>query len=105
MSFKDFLKSHNDVIPTTSRDETLDALNSAAIAYIKSQLRVMRGTRNQAEIAEAAGLRQPAISRIENSDITRLSLPSLQMIAAALDCVVVIELKPRAEILAEIHDE
>ena len=63
---------------------------------VKERRRVVGLTQEQ--LAEIVGLRQPAISRLENPNYTKINLETIQRVATGLDCVVSIGLIGRTEI-------
>lgn len=58
----------------------------------------------QSDLADHADLKQPAISRLENSKGTGVSLSTLQAVASAMDMVVIIELVPRSEAIDRLSE-
>jgi HTH-type transcriptional regulator/antitoxin HipB len=73
---------------------------SARIAKQIISLRKMRGF-TQAELAERAEMRQPAISRAERSDYQNWSFSTLRRIADALDARLRVSIEPVEKVLVE----
>lgn len=111
--YMDTNMSANDYIPEDvnglrrSKEDALDILNQAYLYAFKDKLKRQRKSLKlkQSDLAESVGLKQPAISRIENHENKSLSLTTLQEIAMGLDCVLTIDLVPRAQLLDKIKDE
>lgn len=111
--YMDTNMSANDYIPEDvnglrrSKEDALDILNQAYLYAFKDKLKRQRKSLKlkQSDLAESVGLKQPAISRIENHENKSLSLTTLQEIAMGLDCVLTIDLVPRSQLLDKIKDE
>jgi transcriptional regulator with XRE-family HTH domain len=52
----------------------------------------------QDRLAEMVGLRQPAISRLENENYPKINLETVQRVVDGLDCVLKLELEKRTEV-------
>lgn len=111
--YMDTNMSANDYIPEDvnglrrSKEDALDILNQAYLYAFKDKLKRQRKSlkMKQSDLAESVGLKQPAISRIENHENKSLSLTTLQEIAMGLDCVLTIDLVPRTQLLDKMKDE
>lgn len=98
MSIKDYLPE--DLSPLRrSREDAIDTINEASVRAMKDTLRRRRKElkMKQSELAESVGVKQPAISRIENHDNKSLSVKTLQEVAQGLDCVLLMEVVPRTQ--------
>jgi len=82
-----------------SKEDTIEELHTAIVKATKRKVKGIRGKKKQSDIAESAGLKQPAISRLENEDNNTISLSTLQQVAAAMDCVLVMDILPRSEVV------
>ena len=88
-----------------SKEDTIDALHVAIVKATKRRIKDIRGNKKQSDIADLAGLKQPAISRLENENNKTLSLATLQQVAAAMDCILTLDIKPRSEIVDDLISE
>ena len=70
------------------------AHQQANIAQLVYDLRTERNL-TQSELAKLVGTTQPVIARLEDADYRGHSLKMLQRIAYALDCELVIAIRPR----------
>jgi transcriptional regulator with XRE-family HTH domain len=106
MSVKDYLPENIEGL-TKNKEDALDLLTKAVLYNFKDKLKRQRKNSNlkQSDLAEMVGLKQPAISRIENHDNTSLSLTTLQQIAIGMDCVLVVDIVPHDEMVNKIKKE
>jgi transcriptional regulator with XRE-family HTH domain len=80
------------------------AETSAQIAAYLIKLRKRRAL-SQKELAELVGTKQPAISRIEQSDYENWNLGTLRCIAEAEDARVRVIIEPAEDVLGEYDEE
>ena len=74
---------------------------------VADQIRHMRKLRKlrQVDVAKETGMRQSAISRIEQSDYSRWSFPTLLRIAQALDARVRVVFEPAEEVIRQYEKD
>jgi transcriptional regulator with XRE-family HTH domain len=79
------------------RESFVSSLINSTIAY---QIRYLRKNENldQAELGVLAGMKQAAISRLENPDYGNLSVNTLKRIAKALDVGLIVRFAPFSEV-------
>lgn len=106
MSIKDYLPTDIKALKR-SREEALDVLSQAVLYSFKDSLKRQRKSMKlkQSDLAESVGLKQPAISRIENHDNRSLSVTTLQQIAMGMDCVLDINIVPRTALIEKLSNE
>jgi len=106
MSIKDYLPDDIKRLKK-SKEDSLDLLTKEILFNFKDNLKKQRKNSKlkQADLAEMVGLKQPAISRIENHDNSSLSLTTLQQITIGMDCVLVVDVIPRDELLQQIEKD
>lgn len=73
------------------------ASSADSIALQIRALRKRRADMNQAELAEACGMKQSAISRVEQADYSSWTFKTLWRVAEALESKVVIRFQPWEE--------
>lgn len=83
------------------------ALTQAFLSRVKADIRDRRTALGltQAAVAKAADMMQPVVSRLESPGYTAMNLGTLQRIAAALNCVVKVELVDMASAAKELDDD
>lgn len=88
------------------RAATIETIWVSVVTQVRKSIKDRRAflRLRQSDLADAAGLKQPAISRLENSKGTGLSLSTLQAVASAMDMVVIIELVPRTEAIDRLSE-
>lgn len=88
------------------RAGTIETIWVAVVTQVRKSIKERRShlRLRQSDLADVAGLKQPAISRLENSKGTGLSLGTLQAVAAAMDMVVIVELVPRTEAIDRLSE-
>lgn len=88
------------------RAGTIETIWVSVVTQVRKSIKERRShlRLRQSDLADAAGLKQPAISRLENSKGTGLSLSTLQAVASAMDMVVIIELVPRTEAIDRLSE-
>lgn len=103
MSTKDYLPEDLNNL-NRSKDEALELLNNAVLCSFKDSLKRRRRQlqMKQTDLADTVGIKQPAISRIENHDNKSLSLTTLQDVAIGMDCILNIELVPRTDYIKRL---
>jgi transcriptional regulator with XRE-family HTH domain len=80
------------------------AESSALIAKQLIELRKRRGL-NQAQVAEALGTGQPAISRVERADYRNWSFNTLRRLADAMDARLRVIIEPSEDVLREYEGQ
>jgi len=103
MSVKDYIPEDVNRLKR-SKEEALEILNQAFLFSFKDKIKRQRKSMKmkQSDLAESVGLKQPAISRIENHENKSLSLTTLQDIASGLDCILTVDLVPRTVMLDKL---
>jgi transcriptional regulator with XRE-family HTH domain len=86
------------------RQQFFLAESSAEIAEQLIALRKRRG-RTQAQVADATGTKQPAISRAEQADYQNHNLNTLRSIAQTLDARVRVLIQPYEDVLVEYESD
>jgi len=86
------------------RENFFVAESSAKIAEQLIKLRKRRGL-TQAQVAEAAGTKQPAVSRAERADYQNWSFSTLRSLAAALDARLRVSIEAAEDVLWEYSAE
>lgn len=104
------IRQHLEGDPKKFGSDRAGAIETIWVSVVAQVRKAVKERRNhlrlrQSDLADAAGLKQPAISRLENSTGTGLSLATLQAVASAMDMVVVIELVPRTEAIERLSDK
>ena len=74
---------------------------------IPYQLKALRKARdlNQAELAEKSGMKQSAVSRIENTNDGKFNLETLVRLAEAMDARLAVIIEPYEAVIARYRDE
>ena len=105
MSIKDYLPEDVSTFKG-SREDTIDMINEATILAFKDKIRRRRHEMKmkQEDLAETVGVKQPAISRIENPENKSLAVNTLRQVAMSLDCVLVVDLVPRSTIIKKLEE-
>tara|TARA_B100000745_G_C20105597_1_gene378336 strand:- start:615 stop:935 length:321 start_codon:yes stop_codon:yes gene_type:complete len=106
MSIKEYLPDDPSIL-RRSRDDAIDVINDASVNVLKDKLRRRRKEMKlkQSDLAESVGLKQPAISRIENHENRSLSVKTLQEVAHGLDCVLVVDIVPRSKMIDTLEND
>lgn len=103
------IRKHLDGDPRKVGDRAaaIESIWVSVVAHVRKSIKERRNhlRLRQSDLADAAGLKQPAISRLENSSGTGLSLSTLQSVASAMDMVVVVDLVPRTEAIERLSDK
>src|SRR5450755_1725340 len=85
----------------SARDSFIDSHLAKGIAYQIRATRERQGL-TQKELADRAGMKQNAISRIESPGYGQLSLKTLRRVASALDVGLVVRLAPFGELVDRV---
>lgn len=99
-------QSADGEIKGADRAATIENIWVSVVTQVRKSIKDRRAhlRLRQSDLADFAGLKQPAISRLENSKGTGLSLSTLQAVAQAMDMVVIIELVPRSEAVERLSE-
>jgi len=76
--------------------EVVQSTLGARLAARVRELRQLRGM-SQGELAETLGVNQSAVSAFEKPDRTNFNLGTLEQLAWALECDLVVELRERGQ--------
>ena len=81
------------------RDAFVSTLIDTGIPFQIKTLREQRNEMSQKELGELAGMKQEAISRLENPDYGKLNLNTLKRIASAFDVGLIVRFAPLSELV------
>jgi transcriptional regulator with XRE-family HTH domain len=79
--------------------------NESLNTWIATQIKVLRESRGmtQSELAEAAGMRQSAVSRLEDVDYSNWTLKTLRRLAEAMDVRLSVKFETFSSLIHEIE--
>ena len=89
----------------SDKNGALECVSEFSVKAIKEQIKRMRKSlrMRQSDLAQISGLKQPAISRLENESNHSVTLSTLQTVANSMGCVVIVDIKPLSEVLSDIE--
>src|SRR5258706_9798882 len=91
---------YNELSRVAKPDARLLAFIKAQIeTTIPYQIRAVRASRTQGEIADKAGMKQPRISNLERPGYGNINLDTLARIAAAMRVGLIVRLAPISEMI------